>query len=54
MTKRIIQLSNEDNKRHQIEMAKNIGKLSSKAAQKRQASLLCQSLVKMIKGGSHA
>jgi len=54
MTKRIIQLSNEDNKRHQIEMAKNIGKLSSKAAQKRQASLLCRSLIQMMRGGRNA
>lgn len=37
-------------KAHQMAMAKNIGRLSSKAAQKRQASLLCRSLVKMIKG----
>lgn len=31
-------------------MAKNIGKLKSKDAKKRQAHVLCRSLVAMIKG----
>jgi hypothetical protein len=35
---------------HQDRMAQNIGKLKSKDAKKRQASMLCRSLVAMIKG----
>lgn len=51
MTERIVQAAQERDKRHQMVMAKNIGKLSTKGAQKRQAALLCRSLIKMIKGG---
>lgn len=49
MTERIIPPSNERNKAHQMAMARNIGKLSTKAAQKRQAHLLCLSLKQNIK-----
>jgi hypothetical protein len=34
----------------QMDMARNIGQLKDKQSKKRQARMLCQSLVKMIKG----
>ena len=38
-------------KRQQMAMAKNIANLKTKAAQKRQAHVLCTSLIESIKAG---
>lgn len=49
MNKLILQKDREDVKAHQMAMAKNIAKLTTKPAQKRQAHLLCESLKQGIK-----
>lgn len=54
MNKPILQDDKETVKARQLAMAKNIGKLSNTAAQKRQARLLCRSLIQMMRGGRNA
>lgn len=49
MNKLILQKYRETVKAQQMAMAKNIGKLATKKAQKRQAHLLCESLKQSIK-----
>jgi hypothetical protein len=49
MNKIILQKGREAVKAHQMAMAKNIVKLTTKATQKRQAHLLCESLKQSIK-----
>ena len=49
MNKIILQKDREAVKAHQMAMAKNIAKLATKASQKRQAKLLCESLKQSIR-----
>jgi hypothetical protein len=37
-------------KQHQMEMARNVGQLKNKESKRQQIHLLCQSLVRMIRG----
>lgn len=46
-----IKTATQDLKRQQMKMAKNVANLKTKAAQKRQAHLLCASLIASIKAG---
>jgi len=49
MNEPILQKDREAVKAQQMAMARNIGKLASKKAQKRQAHLLCESLKQSTK-----